>query len=82
MGYLLNRQVFKRVTAPDVDWVVIYDGYGSKVWEGHDCSSEALSAVLNKLNTDLEDYEFTDPDEIDGETPTDFANIKGLKKWQ
>lgn len=71
---------WKYVTGHDGDWVVIYNGFGMKVWEGHECNSNALIAIFNQVNVRLLFFEFTDENEIDGCTPDDFANIKGIKQ--
>ena len=62
------------------DWNVVYANDGQKIWEGHDIDSNGLDAVVNHFNHDLGYYEFTDENEIDGETPDNFNDIKGIKK--
>jgi len=69
----------KFVSAPNGDWVVIYEDNGDKIWEGHSLDGEAITAVGKHFNHDVGYYEFTDEDEIDGCTPDNFYDIVGIE---
>jgi len=75
VGVDIIRQVF----APDYDWSVLYFG-NRKIWEGHDCNSRPNQAIAEALEAKFYMYEFTDEDEIDGETPDSFMHIQGIKE--
>jgi len=75
----MTRQL-KHVFSPSGDWIVLYLD-DEKVWEGHDCDSNALTALTNKLDIGYKFYEFTDEDEIDGCTPDLFSSIRGIKSF-
>jgi hypothetical protein len=74
------RMNWKIVMGHGGDWVVLYGPNDKKVYEGHDINTTALFEVLKFFGHKLLHYLFTDEDEIDGCTPDDFANIKGLEK--
>lgn len=64
------------------DWMVIYGDDDDKIWEGHpiDCS-QGISYVVEYLGYDYVAYEFTNEDEIDGDTPDNFGDIIGIRKY-
>lgn len=63
------------------DWGVLYDSRdGKKIYEGHDVYGNALASLAIHGCGGIEFYEFTDEDEIDGKTPDNFNDIKGIKK--
>jgi hypothetical protein len=75
----LPKPHWKLVNGHGGDWYVVYNSHDRKVYEGHDINSNALEAILAEFGTTYKSYEFTDDDEIDGCTPNDFANIRGIK---
>ena len=75
---------FMMVVSPDCDWGVLYwvsNVSDHKIWEGHEYTSNALGAMAECMGYGIENYEFTDEDEIDGCTPDTFGSIKGIKKF-
>ena len=48
------------------DWTVLYLN-DNKVYEGHESGGNMLPYLCKKIPYALEMYEFTDPNEIDGE---------------
>jgi hypothetical protein len=74
---------FYRVVTPSCDWGVIYfvsNISDIKVYEGHDYGGNGFPAMANVMGYPMEELEFTDEDEVDGETPDRFKDIKGIKK--
>jgi hypothetical protein len=75
--------VIKSVVTPDCDWGVFYlvnDLEDRKLWEGHEYMSNGFDAIVKALGADIEYWEFTDKDEVDGCTPDTFGSIKGKKR--
>ncbi len=61
------------------DWTVLYLN-DDKVYEGHESGENLLLSLCEKIPYTLEMYEFTDMDEIDGETPDTFSSIVYIKR--
>jgi hypothetical protein len=61
------------------DWSVLYLN-DDKVYEGHESGGNLLYNLCEKIPYDIETYEFTDEDEIDGCTPDKFSDIIGIKR--
>lgn len=76
---IISTHGVRHVIAPDHDWAVVYVN-DEKVWEGHNCDGNPIEAVVDSLGGTYKIYEFTDDDEIDGCTPDEFSNIKGIKE--
>ena len=75
--------IIKIVDSPSGDWGVIYfhsNITDKKVWEGNSYNPNSLCAMAECFGYPVEFFEFTDEDEIDGETPDKFGDIKGIKK--
>lgn len=63
------------------EWGVLYNAKdGKKIYEGHDVYGNALASLSQFCCGGIEFYEFTDGNEIDGCTPDNFNDIKGIKK--
>lgn len=73
----MSTKILKHVSAPD--WAVIYGDNGNKIWEGHGVDTNALQAIAIYFGAAVGFFEFTDEDEIDGCTPDNFNDIKGIK---
>lgn len=79
MEMKIGTDIIRHVFAPGYDWSVLYHK-NKKIWEGHDCNSQNITAIVEALGGDYYQYEFTDRDEIDGCTPNSFVHIKGIKE--
>jgi hypothetical protein len=77
----VGQDEIRHVFAPDHDWSVIYHK-NVKIWEGHSCESQNITAVAQALGGVYIQYEFTDEDEIDGCTPDSFMHINGIKELE
>lgn len=64
------------------DWVVIYGSTGKKIWEGNHTDNNSIIALVEYFGFNIDFYEFTDENEIDGETPVNFYDIIGIKKYE
>ena len=76
---IISTHGVRHVVAPDWDWSVVYVN-NEKVWEGHNCDGNPVEAVAEALGGTYKMYEFTDEEEIDGETPDEFSDILGIKE--
>jgi hypothetical protein len=79
MEMKIGVPTIRQVTSPEHDWIVLYFG-NRKIWEGGNWNDEAFEAIATSLGAKFYSYEFTDEDEIDGETPDSFMHIKGIKE--
>jgi hypothetical protein len=79
MEIKVGVNIIRQVTAPDYDWTVLYFK-NVKIWEGDTWDCGSIEAVAKALGAKYESHEFTDWEEIDGETPDSFMHIRGIKE--
>ena len=75
-------KVLRVVSSPSGDWEVIYSDDGSKLWEGYYVDSNAVYAIAKHFDHGVRFCDFTDEDEIDGCTPDNFYDIKGIRIYR